>query len=140
MTFQFKKPEKSPGLLLWQITNHWQRLQRAALSELGITHPQFVVLAALLWLTDQDEEVSQKMISDLTNMDKMSTSDLIVNLLKKKMIKKIKSKTDGRAFSLSLTSIGKKITLKAIPIVEHVDQRFFKEKTAALKQWIKNHA
>src|SRR3990167_1185748 len=135
MTFQFKKPEESPGFLLWQITNHWQRLQRAALSKLGITHSQLVVLAALLWLCNQNGEVTQKTISELTNIDKMSTSDLIATLMNKKMVKKLKNKTDGRAFSLSLTEKGKKIVLKAIPMVEGIDQLFFKEKTPQLTQF-----
>lgn len=137
MNFKFKKPEDSPGFLLWQITNHWQRLQRAALSELGITHPQFVVLAALLWMSNQDIEVTQKTISELTHIDKMSTSDLVATLLSKKMIKKIKSKTDGRAFTLSLTEKGKKIVLKAIPVVEGIDQVFFEEKTPQLIQFVR---
>ena len=137
MVFKFQKPEDSPGFLLWQITNHWQRLQRAALLKLNITHAQFVILAALLYLTNQNEPVNQKIISDLTGIDKMSTSDLISTLLKKKMIKKTKSKSDARAFSLSLTVKGKNIVLKAIPVVEKIDIAFFNKKTPHLVRFSK---
>ena len=49
MNFSFKKAEDSPGLLLWQLTNQWQQQQRKALRPLGLTHPQFVALAGILW-------------------------------------------------------------------------------------------
>lgn len=137
MTFQFKKPEDSPGFLLWQLTNHWQRLQRVALAKLGITHVQFVVLAALLWHVDHDQEVTQQDISEFACIDKMSMSDLVSTLQKKKMIKKVKSKNDGRAFALSLTERGKKIVLSAIPIIESIDKDFFNKKTPRLAQFIK---
>jgi len=136
MTFHFKTPEESPGFLLWQLTNHWQRLQREALLKLGITHAQFVVLATILWLsTTGKKEISQKIISELTNIDKMSMSDLVVLLLGKKLIKREKSKMDGRAFSLSLTDKGKKVALKAVPIVEKIDMDFFNRKTPNLMQF-----
>ena len=136
MTFQFKKPEDSPGFLLWQLTNHWQRLQRQALSKLGITHAQFVVLAAMLWLSDSDKkEITQKIISELTNIDKMSMSDLVTVLEEKKLLKRQQSKIDGRAFSLSLTEKGRKITLKAVPIVEGIDADFFMKDTPNLVQF-----
>lgn len=133
MIFQFKKPEDSPGFLLWQLTNHWQRLQRQALSKLGITHAQFVILAAMLWLSDSDKkEITQKIISDLTNIDKMSMSDLISTLEKKKLIKRHQSKLDGRAFSLTLSEKGRSIALKAVPVVEKIDHDFFTRKTPNL--------
>lgn len=136
MTFQFKKPEDSPGFLLWQLTNHWQRLQRQALIKLGITHAQFVVLAAMLWLSDLNKnEITQKIISELTNIDKMSMSDLVTLLEEKKLIKRQKSKIDGRAFSLSLTEKGQKTALKAVPIVEKIDADFFNSRTPNLARF-----
>src|SRR3546814_15453085 len=41
------RPENSPGFLLWQVTNQWQRRLRATLEPLGLTHVQFVLLAGL---------------------------------------------------------------------------------------------
>ena len=49
----FSTPEESTGLLLWQVTNGWQAAQRAALKPFGLTHVQFVLLAALTWLGDE---------------------------------------------------------------------------------------
>ena len=88
--FGFNQPEESPGFLLWQTTITWQRRIKKALDAYEISHAQFVILAALLYLANQNESVNQKMLSDFTGIDKMSTSDLIATLLKKKMIKKTK--------------------------------------------------
>lgn len=55
MNFAFKHPDDSPGFLLWQLTNQWQREQRKALNKIGLTHGQFVVLANVLWLSSQPD-------------------------------------------------------------------------------------
>ncbi len=48
-------PEESPGFLLWHITLRWQREIAAALAPLGLTHVQFVLLAATWWLNARGE-------------------------------------------------------------------------------------
>src|SRR5579862_5467892 len=126
MNFSFKRPEDSPGFLLWQLTNQWQRQQRQALNKLGLTHPHFVVLAGILWLSSlPDNTVTQKQVSDLSKIDKMSMSDLVATLLKKKMLKRMSHQKDKRAYSLVLTEKGKRLVLKAVPIVEGIDKDFF---------------
>lgn len=137
MNFSFKKPEDSPGLLLWQLTNQWQRQQRQALSKLHLTHAQFVVLASVLWLSSLPENtVTQKQVSDFSKIDKMSMSDLVATLLQKKMLKRKSHDQDKRAYSLVLTEKGRRIVLKAIPIVEGIDAAFFSKETPNLVQLI----
>ena len=46
--FGFESPDDSPGFLLWQVTNLWQRRIRAALEPLGLTHVQFVFVAGAI--------------------------------------------------------------------------------------------
>ena len=133
MNFTFERPEDSPGFLLWQLTNQWQRQQRQALSKLELTHPQFAVLAGVLWLSSQpDNSVTQQQVSDLTQIDKMSLSDLTTTLLHKKMLKRLPHQYDKRAYSLSLTAKGRQSVLKAIPVVEGIDAAFFSKKTPHL--------
>ena len=139
MSFSFKKPEHSPGFLLWQLTNQWQRQQRQALAKLGLTHGQFVVLASVLWLSSSSsDEVTQKMVSELSKIDKMSMSDLTATLLQKKMLKRKDHPEDKRAYSLELTEKGRKSALKAIPVVEGIDAEFFSKETENLVQLINN--
>ncbi len=139
MSFLFKKPEDSPGFLLWQLTNQWQRQQRQALAKLGLTHGQFVVLAGVLWLSSTStDEVTQKKVSELSKIDKMSMSDLTATLLQKKMLKRHAHAEDKRAYSLELTERGRKVVLKAIPIVEGIDAEFFTKETKNLVQLLHN--
>ena len=62
--FSVETAEESSGFLLWQITSVWQRDIRKALSVYDITHSQFVLLASTLWLTLQNEMVTQVMLSE----------------------------------------------------------------------------
>lgn len=133
MNFSFKHPDQSPGFLLWQLTNQWQRLQRGALAKIGLTHGQFVVLANVLWLSSlPDNIVTQQQVGNLAKIDKMSMSDLVAALIEKKLLKRSAHKNDKRAYSLILTSKGHDKVLKAIPIVEGIDKVFFKKETTEL--------
>lgn len=135
MNFAFKKADDSPGFLLWQLTNQWQQQQRSALKPLGITHPQFVALAGILWLCNQNEEgPSQNQVAEFTHIDKMMMSDLVKTLLTKKLIERFRDLTDKRAYALSLTPKGHQLILKAIPLVEKVDADFFKTTTPGLSK------
>jgi DNA-binding MarR family transcriptional regulator len=135
MNFSFKKPEDSPGFLLWQLTNQWQRQQREALSKLSLTHPQFVILAGLLWLSNTSKlPITQKILSDFTKIDKMTTSDLVATLCSKKYMQRTTHQQDKRAYTLELTAKGQQKVLAAIPIVEGIDAKFFSKATPGLQQ------
>jgi DNA-binding MarR family transcriptional regulator len=126
MSFSFKRAEDSPGFLLWQITNEWQRKQRKALAEQDLTHVQFVVLASLLWLTTHESiPITQQHIAQLANIDKMMVSTVASTLMKKKLVKREKNTGDGRSYILNFTDLGRKRIIKAIPIVEGIDAKFF---------------
>ncbi len=136
MSFAFKRPEDSPGFLLWQLTNQWQQQQRKALAKLKLTHAQFVVLAGLLWLsTHSEEDITQSQLAELVTMDKMMVSDLMVTLMKKKLLQRGEHAKDSRAYALSLTAKGRQLVLKAIPVVEGIDAAFFSSKTTVLVQF-----
>ncbi len=137
MNFSFKKAEDSPGFLLWQLTNQWQQLQRKALQPLGLTHPQFVALAGILYLSAQNNSgPSQVQVAEFTRIDKMTMSDLAQTLLEKKLITRSKHEVDKRAYALNLTTKGHTLTLKAIPLVEGIDAQFFKKDTLGLSQLV----
>ncbi len=137
MNFSFKKAEDSPGLLLWQLTNQWQQQQRKALRPLGLTHPQFVALAGILWLSSMYETgVSQVQVAEFTRIDKMMMSDLVKTLLEKKLIERRQHAQDKRAYSLTLTRRGHDLTLKAIPIVENIDVAFFTKETKEINRLV----
>ena len=124
--FSVKEAEDSSGFLLWQVTTLWQRGIKKALDEIDITHPQFVLLASLLWLTGQKKNVTQIDLSQHSQIDPMTTSTVIRTLQKKGLVERREHETDTRAKVVLLTASGLKMTRKAVKIIENFDTDFFK--------------
>jgi len=126
--FAYDTPSENPGFLLWQVTNLWQRRQRAALKEVNLTHVQFVLLVALTWLTHQGAEmagVSQVQLARQAQVDVMMTSQVVRTLAGKGLIERLPHPRDTRANLVRATSSGQDLARCAIRLVEHVDQEFF---------------
>lgn len=128
--FSFKKmsvhegPKQSPGFLLWHISTSWRSSIEAVLKTFGLTHPQFVVLAATGWLTRNGELVTQGAVGKMAGLDPNTNSQVIKGLEQKEWIKRDPS-SDGRAKNVSLTSKGAQILNRALPAVEQADAKFF---------------
>lgn len=123
--FGFDQPEDSPGFLLWQTTITWQRLIKKALDPYSISHAQFVILAITLWFESKNQEVSQSLIIRQSKLDKMTVSKALKKLVADGYVKRIEHKEDTRAKSVLLTTKGKKLVSKLVPIVENIDEDFF---------------
>lgn len=124
-SFQVEKAEDSPGFLLWQVTNLWQREIKKTLEEYGLTHAQFVLLASTHWLTLNGEELTQTALSLHTKIDPMTTSTVLRTLQKKGFLKREEHSTDTRAKTVTLTGKGLEITKRAVKTVEKFDNDFF---------------
>src|SRR4051812_25047976 len=107
-TFSVEQAEESPGFLLWQVTNLWQREIRKALEQYALTHSQFVLMASIHWLTLQKQEVTQIILSSHTKIDPMTTSTVLRTLQQKKLLSRQEHRTDTRAKTVALTEEGKK--------------------------------
>ena len=123
--FSVEKPEDSPGLLLWQTTITWQRLIKDALAEYDISHPQFVILAILLWFTEQDQPPAQIDIINISKLDKMTVSQSLKKLALKGLVSRSEHAKDTRAKAVELSSKGKTLARKLVSIVEKIDMDFF---------------
>jgi DNA-binding MarR family transcriptional regulator len=117
--------EESSGFLLWQVTTLWQRGIKKALDRIDITHPQFVLLASLLWLSKHKDYVTQIDLSQHSKIDPMTTSTVIRTLERKELIKREAHLTDTRAKSILLTEKGIAITRRAVKVIEKFDSDFF---------------
>lgn len=117
-------PERSPGFLLWHISTSWRSSIEGILKPMDLTHPQFVVLATLGWLTRNGDRVSQAAVGKMAGLDPNTTSQIIKGLEHKDLIKREQS-SDGRAKNPLLTSKGNEVLAKALPAVEVADARFF---------------
>ncbi|EQA72697.1 MarR family winged helix-turn-helix transcriptional regulator [Leptospira noguchii] len=124
-TFSVNKAEDSSGFLLWQVTSLWQRGIQKVLSPLDLTHSQFVLLASMYWLQLHMEDVTQVKLSRHTKIDPMTTSSVLRTLQSKKLILRREHSTDTRAKIVELTEVGKKVTQKAVKLVETFDSNFF---------------
>ncbi len=120
----FKTPEESPGYLLWRVSTQWRSAIETVLAPLNLTHPQFVVLASLSWLTRKGENVSQILIGRSSGLDPNTTSQILRGLEKKGLIVR-KQKVDERSKNPLLTPEGAEILKQALPAVENADKTFF---------------
>jgi len=122
---KFESPGESPGFLLWQVSNSWQREQKKALAKLDLTHVQFVLLAGVRWLEMENQIVTQIQLSKHAKTDPMMTSQVLRTLEKNGLITRKPHPTDTRSLSLHTTTKGKALVKKGIKVVEEVDESFF---------------
>jgi DNA-binding MarR family transcriptional regulator len=128
MNSEFNEPRQSPGFLLWQATSIWQRNIRNALTQVDLTHVQFVLMATCQWLNENEASagcVTQIQLSQLTQVDVNVTSQVLRTLEKKKLVTRNPHPTDTRANVISLTDEGTAVISKALTIVEQTDRDFF---------------
>lgn len=121
---EFEHPEESPGYLLWRVSTQWRSAIESVLKPLGLTHPQFVILASLGWLTRRGGAVSQIQIARSASLDPNTTSQILRGLETKKLIKR-KYLSDERSKNPVLTEIGSSLLAEALPLIEKTDKKFF---------------
>ena len=122
----FDLPDQSAGFLLWQAANAWQREQKSALDDLGLTHVQFVLLASLSWLTRAGETITQIELARHANADVMMTSQVLRVLENRKLIERSVNLKDSRAKCLRVTAEGQQLVATSLPLVENTDAKFFR--------------
>lgn len=124
--FGFDEPRDSLGFLLWQTTITWQRQIKKLLENYQITHPQFVIMATLMWFETQEKTATQIELATLTKLDKMTVSNTLKALVQQALVKRYENENDTRAKTVILTSKGATLVKKLIPLVEQADSEFFK--------------
>jgi DNA-binding MarR family transcriptional regulator len=120
----FDGPQESPGFLLWRVTNRWQAAQRAALRPHGLTHVQFVLLAALAWHA-ADGPVTQRALASAAATDEMMTSQVLRALAERDLLRRAPHPVDRRARALEITAAGRALADAAVADVEACDRAFF---------------
>jgi len=138
INFHFKSPNDSPGYLLGQLTMLWQRKQKKVLDPLDLTHTQFILLAALGWLSRKNKSVTQVDIANQSNADRMMVSKVLRTLEEKGFITRREHQRDTRAKTIRLTATGEVILQKAIIVVENADLDFFASLEAKLSSFNRN--
>lgn len=120
---RFPDPASSPGLLLWRVTNAWQRAIRAALSPYDLTHVQFVLLATLA--SQHPSPLTQRDLAEHAATDAMMTSQVVRALATKHLVVREPHPSDRRAMLVSLTRAGRELVDGAVGAVESADASYF---------------
>jgi len=118
-------PALGAGFMLWQITNGWQRVIRAALAPTGLTYVQIVLMAGLRDRLADGAAVSQAALAQALGADPMMTSQVLRTLETAGLVKRERNPADTRSRLLSLTPAGKSKLAAALPLVAEVDKDFF---------------
>jgi DNA-binding MarR family transcriptional regulator len=118
-------PEESPGFVLWHVTLRWQRAITAALAPLGLTHVQFVLLAAAWWLNARGDEPNQLSLARQAGTDVKMTSEVLRKLEAKDLIVRTVDAADTRARRITVTGRGSELARAAVTVVEDADASFF---------------
>lgn len=122
---QFKGPQESPGFLLWKVSTFWRRHIEAALQTLELTHPQFVLLASIGWLNQNNHDITQAELAHWCSTDINMTSQVLRTLEKKGFIERYYQDGNAKSKFSKITKKGTSLLEKAIPLVEKVDHDFF---------------
>ncbi|KRE99887.1 hypothetical protein ASG89_27585 [Paenibacillus sp. Soil766] len=127
MSSKFSNAEESPGFMLWQVTNIWQKAIRKALDPFELTHPQFVLLFSCKWLHDKNDhtDITQVQLAQHVQMDVNVTSQVLRTLEKKGYIERRPHPKDSRANVILITKSGDEIASHAVQAVEEEDRAFF---------------
>ena len=108
-----------------RVYNKWHSIIKKELKKMNLTHPQFVVLASLAYLSQNGNEITQIMISKLAGIDVMTISQILSLLEKQHFVKRKEHSKDTRAKSVILSKKGEEVLQKAVPLVEQIDEIFF---------------
>ena len=109
-----------------RVYNKWHSMIKQELKKMNLTHPQFVVLASLAYLSQNgNEEITQVMISKLAGIDVMTVSQILNLLEKNDFVKRKEHSRDTRAKAVILNKKGEEVLQKTVPLVEQIDEFFF---------------
>jgi DNA-binding MarR family transcriptional regulator len=117
--------DASTGLIFIRAYNQWHAAIKNELRKVGITHPQFVVMTVINFLSQADDFVTQTSVAKMADMDVMSVSQIIRGLEKKDYLARTAHPKDTRANADRLLDRGQEAIKRALPLVEKIDEDFF---------------
>ncbi len=124
----FAEPRESPGFNLWHGFMRWQRGLNSRLRPLGLTQPQFAILAVCGWLGRDGQDATQQDIASFLDLDRMLISQIATRLERQGLIERSAFAGDLRAKRITLTPMGCDVLVQALPVVEAFDREFFTDR------------
>ncbi|MFE6617742.1 MarR family winged helix-turn-helix transcriptional regulator [Streptomyces sp. NPDC057740] len=108
----------SPGFLVWRLSTKWRVAVDRAVTPLGLTHAQYVLVASLYGMQRQGERPSQRRLADHTGLEPLYVSKLARALESAGLVERTRDPRDPRAVQLALTEPGRERTRQAIDVVQ----------------------
>ena len=116
---------QNTGFSIWHVVNLWQKIQKDALSPFEMTPVQFLLIAGLAELGENNRSIKQSTLAQHCRTDAMMTSQVIRTLEKRGLVMRTQHKKDGRAIAVQLTEFGQNQFAAAMPAVSQADAQFF---------------
>jgi DNA-binding MarR family transcriptional regulator len=114
------------GFALAQAAQVWRARLTEELADLGVTAPQFFVLAALLHIHGRGHEApTQREIGERTGTDANTTSQILRGIERRGLIRRDPHARDSRAFALTLTAEGLELARECARRGRALNDRFF---------------
>ena len=114
-----------PGSLLWLAATRWRVAADRALEPWGITHAQYVVLAALIGMGARERRPNQRAVADEAGLDPLFVSKLVGPLERLGLVDRTRDPTDSRAIQLTLTEDGVATTRSAAAAIRQLHETVF---------------
>ncbi len=111
-------------MLLTQAGAAWRRQAEASLQEVGLTHPQFMIMSGLERLT-REGQVNQIALARHCMMDVATTSQILCTLERKGLVERRHNSMDHRAKFPCLTEAGRRTVNMATMRVRAAERNFF---------------
>ena len=116
--------EKKIGLLVWQLSNHWQSKLRKILKHYKLTLNEYLVLESISDLSENQKELSQNEISIFAGID-ISVASVIFKLLENKKLIIRTTKYDNRKKIVEMLASGIKLYNKVKPLILREELNIF---------------
>ena len=116
--------ENKIGLLVWQMSNHWQSRLRKILKNHNLTLNEYLILESIIKLHQQYPELSQSMISVYAGID-ISVASVTFKILENKNLVIRKSIKDNRKKIIEVLIEGNKLYNKLNPLILEEEREIF---------------
>ena len=116
--------EKKIGLLVWQLSNHWQSKLRKILKDYKLTLNEYLVLESISDLSENQKELSQNEISIFAGID-ISVASVTFKLLENKNLIIRRIKNDNRKKIVEMLASGINLYNKVKPLILREELNIF---------------
>ena len=118
-------PTRTFGFRLWHVQHAFVRHVETALTPLGLTYMQYVMLRASDYLAQAGEQPTQARLAEVMATDRMMVSKVLRLLEGKGFVVRPVHPDDCRAHHVVLTEAGRRLLARAVPVGLQAQQQFF---------------